>query len=240
MPAGSSARSYTVMDNGRVRFGIGNDATASGLVCTFRSDAEVTNITPPASSAKQGWNDGKCQSLGPEMGFSFVGYTVEDCAPGSCPAPCVDEDRLPHFPTPPAKLSLTGLYADNDYQGISPRALPYKPAYELWSDGAVKTRHVYIPKCAKVNTSDMDHWSMPVGSRFWKEFQRNSVLVETRLIHRFGPGPDDWIFASYQWPLDQRDRCHAGSRGDRGSERQRHAARHSERSPVQELPHQAQ
>jgi hypothetical protein len=23
--------------------------------------------------------------------------------------------------------------------------------------------------------------------------------VETRLIHRFGPGPDDWIFAAYQW-----------------------------------------
>jgi hypothetical protein len=28
------------------------------------------------------------------------------------------------------------------------------------------------------------------------------VLIETRLIHRFGPGPDDWIFASYQWPLN--------------------------------------
>ena len=66
----------------------------------------------------------------------------------------------------------------------------------------MKSRHVYIPKCAKIDTSDMDHWSMPVGTRFWKEFRRDGVLVETRLIHRYGPGPDDWIFASYQWPLN--------------------------------------
>ena len=131
LPAGSSARSYTVMDNGRVRVGIANDAASSGLVCTFRSDAEVANIATPASNTEQGWDDGDCQPLGPEMGFSFVGYTVEDCAPGSCPAPCVDEDRLPSFAAPPAKLSLTGLYSDISVKSISPRALPYKPTYEL-------------------------------------------------------------------------------------------------------------
>jgi hypothetical protein len=45
----------------------------------------------------------------------------------------------------------------------------------------------------------MDHWEMPVGARFWKEFTRDGVKIETRLIHRFGPGADDWIFGAYEW-----------------------------------------
>src|SRR4030095_14688899 len=60
-------------------------------------------------------------------------------------------------------------------------------------------RHIYIPKCSKVDNSDIDHWILPVGTRVWKEFKRNGVVVETRMIHRFGPGPEDWIFAPYQW-----------------------------------------
>jgi hypothetical protein len=53
----------------------------------------------------------------------------------------------------------------------------------------------------------MDHWDFPVGTRLFKEFNipnastdpNATTRVETRLIHRFGPGPDDWIFAAYQW-----------------------------------------
>ncbi|WP_437581895.1 PQQ-dependent sugar dehydrogenase [Sorangium sp. So ce887] len=58
---------------------------------------------------------------------------------------------------------------------------------------------MYLPRCSTVDTSDMDHWSLPVGARFWKEFRAEGVAVETRLIHRFGPGIDDWLFAAYAW-----------------------------------------
>jgi len=188
------------MDTGRIRLGLGNDAAGSGLVCTFHSDAAVANVPEPANSGQDdGWGDGQCKAFGPEAGWSFASYAVEDCAPGSCPVPCVDTDRLPFLPTPPDRLSKTGLYASAGATALSPRALAYQPAYELWSDGAVKSRHAYLPKCAKIDDSDMDHWSMPVGARFWKEFRRDGVLVETRLIHRFGPGPDDWTFAAYQF-----------------------------------------
>jgi hypothetical protein len=202
LPRGYAARSYSVMDTGRVRIGLGDDAAGSGLVCTFRSDGTVTNIPAPSGSTATGWGDNQCYPFGPEASWTFAGYAVEDCAPGSCPAPCVDTDRIPHLPAPPDRLSKTALYAGTGTGTISPRALAFEPAYELWSDGAVKTRHAYIPKCAKIDSSDMDHWSIPVGSRFWKQFRRDGVLVETRLIHRYGPGPDDWIFASYQWPLN--------------------------------------
>jgi hypothetical protein len=101
---------------------------------------------------------------------------------------------------------MAGSGASNGAWELAPYARAYAPEYELWSDGASKQRWAYIPKCGRVDTSDMDHWEFPVGTRFWKTFTVPSSLgqvatrVETRLIHRFGPGPDDWIFAAYQWP----------------------------------------
>jgi hypothetical protein len=84
----------------------------------------------------------------------------------------------------------------------------FEPKFALWSDGAVKARYIYVPACSRIDTADMDHWSFPVGTRLWKQFtvpsnndQNASTLVETRFIHRFGPGPDDWLFAAYQWPI---------------------------------------
>jgi hypothetical protein len=118
-------------------------------------------------------------------------------------ASCVDTLNLPLLMTPPASLDLTGLYASANSlpTEIAPYVYPYTPRYPLWSDGATKTRWIYLPPCTKIDTSDMDHWEFPVGTRFWKEFRvgDSGTLVETRFIHRFGPGPDDWLFAAYQW-----------------------------------------
>src|SRR5262249_47483900 len=116
---------------------------------------------------------------------------------------CIDDAPLVILTTPPDKLSTTGLYADIASNTIAPYAKEYHPKYPLWSDDAAKIRHVYLPKCAQIDTSDMDHWQMPVGTRFWKEFTRDGVRVETRFMHRFGPGAEDWVFAAYQWNADQ-------------------------------------
>jgi hypothetical protein len=123
----------------------------------------------------------------------------------TCNQKCVDDLALPLLETPPMYLSETG-YNDTDPTTPADQPAPYlqvfAPTYVLWSDGAVKTRWWYVPKCTQINTSDMDHWELPVGTRFWKEFRRDGVLVETRFIHRFGPGSDDWLFAAYQWAVD--------------------------------------
>ncbi|WP_437946601.1 PQQ-dependent sugar dehydrogenase [Sorangium sp. So ce296] len=113
--------------------------------------------------------------------------------------PCADPAALPPDPVPPDRLSETGLYADIATRSRAANTREFRPAFELWSDGAAKRRFVYLPRCSTIDTSDMDHWSLPVGTRFWKEFRAEGVAVETRLIHRFGPGIDDWVFAAYAW-----------------------------------------
>jgi len=111
---------------------------------------------------------------------------------------------------PPATLTATGLYQGNvaDPQQLASGVRLFRPAHELWSDGAQKSRWVKLPPCATVDTSDMDHWSMPVGTRFWKEFMVNGQRVETRLIARTGPASSTdpgFIFAAYQWNAGQTD-----------------------------------
>ncbi|WP_437993388.1 PQQ-dependent sugar dehydrogenase [Sorangium sp. So ce145] len=119
--------------------------------------------------------------------------------------PCADGAAMPPDPLPPARLSETGLYADITTGSRAAGTREFRPAHELWSDGAAKRRFVYLPPCSTVDTSDMDHWSLPVGARFWKELRAEGVAVETRFIHRFGPGIDDWLFAAYAWDPARND-----------------------------------
>jgi hypothetical protein len=106
--------------------------------------------------------------------------------------------------TAPALLTDTGLFVQEtstDPWTLAPYVQSFQPEYALWSDGAEKARHIYLPGCATIDTSDMDHWSFPVGTRLWKQFTRDDVRVETRMLWRFGAGVGDWVMATYQWPL---------------------------------------
>jgi hypothetical protein len=99
----------------------------------------------------------------------------------------------------PARLSETGLYADLRADAFAPGVLPYRPQFELWSDGASKRRWISLPPGTRIDTSDMDSWQFPVGTRLWKEFSRDNVRIETRLLQRTGPGPGDWVTVAYLW-----------------------------------------
>lgn len=101
--------------------------------------------------------------------------------------------------TLPTLLSETGLYADVARQTPAPGVRPYQPRFQLWSDGAEKRRWFALPPGATIDTRNMNDWVFPVGTRFWKEFTRDGVRVETRLIQRTGPGPLDWAFMAYVW-----------------------------------------
>lgn len=97
----------------------------------------------------------------------------------------------------PARLSETGLYVTGRPGLVDTRNRPYSPQYPLWSDGAQKTRWVYLPPDATIDATDAGEWAFPVGTRFWKEFAFNGRKVETRFLWR--SSADRWIFATYVW-----------------------------------------
>jgi hypothetical protein len=105
-------------------------------------------------------------------------------------------------PAPPPTLAATGFLkavgADGGIQ-LGDGVRPYEPRYKLWSDGADKTRWFYLPPGTKIDNSDQDHWSFPVGAKFWKEFAIGGKRIETRLVQRWGPGKDDFFYATYHW-----------------------------------------
>jgi mono/diheme cytochrome c family protein len=106
----------------------------------------------------------------------------------------VDAAKLQRLPT---RLSETELYTAD--------VVAYTPAYELWSDGAAKQRWIALPAGTRVDTSDMNAWRFPQGTKLWKEFTRDGVRVETRILAKLGASDDDWVAASYVWNAEQTD-----------------------------------
>jgi len=100
-------------------------------------------------------------------------------------------------PGAPARLAETGLYAAGSSGPAAPGVRSFTPQYPLWSDGAAKSRWIYLPPGTSIDTTDPANWIFPVGTRFWKEFRFKGRKVETRFIWR--AAPEQWVFASYAW-----------------------------------------
>ncbi|RKH39476.1 hypothetical protein [Corallococcus sicarius] len=105
----------------------------------------------------------------------------------------------------PQRLSDTGLFADGSMTVLAEGVKPFTPWFPLWTDGATKRRWIRLPPGARIDTSDMDDWQFPQGTRLWKEFTRDGVRVETRLLEKAGPRPEDWRAVAYVWLQDQSD-----------------------------------
>lgn len=107
----------------------------------------------------------------------------------------------------PSRLSLTGLYADVATGALAAGVRPYVVRYPLWSDGADKQRWLFVPAGATIDTSDLDQWRFPVGTKAWKEFRVGGRRVETRFLwkNRDGEGSDAWLLVSYLWRDDGSD-----------------------------------
>ncbi len=119
------------------------------------------------------------------------------------PTACHEESEAGPLTTRlPCVLSETGLYAA-DMVALAPGVHPYAPQFELWSDSAAKRRWIALPEGAKIDTTDMDYWSFPVGTKLWKEFVRDDVRVETRLMEKQASG--SWYTVAYQWRADQKE-----------------------------------
>ena len=103
----------------------------------------------------------------------------------------------------PSRLSETGLYGDVPSLTIDPGHLAFSPQYPLWTDGALKRRWVSLPAGTVIDITDIDAWSFPAGTRFWKEFSFGGRRVETRMLVK--SSHTDWQFASYVWNETQTD-----------------------------------
>jgi hypothetical protein len=105
-----------------------------------------------------------------------------------------------------SRLVCTGIYGPATGAGknrIAPGIEAYEPGFRLWSDGLEKARYVYLPPGARINTADMNEWTFPVGSRFWKEFRWNGRPIETRFLEK--TGPDLWRRTTFVWNADGSD-----------------------------------
>jgi hypothetical protein len=125
--------------------------------------------------------------------------------------PSLDGNRAPEAGTDsstaafPALLSDTGLFSDVTAETLGTGVRAFQPKYTLWSDGATKRRWLYLPPGSTIDTSDMDFWLYPQGTKVWKEFSLNGKRIETRLLHKAGPKSTDWVMIAYQWKDDLTD-----------------------------------
>ena len=123
-------------------------------------------------------------------------------------APEVDAPAVAPDGGRPTLLSQTGLFVPGTHDIASGNEL-FAPTHVLWSDGAVKRRWISLPAGARVDTTDIDHWRFPVGTRFWKEFAApDGTLLETRLIERIaatGDTEQDYWLGAFVWRADGSD-----------------------------------
>jgi hypothetical protein len=101
----------------------------------------------------------------------------------------------------PRKLGCTGLYRHWPTGAIAADVQPFDPGIHLWSDGATKRRFIHLPPGTKIDTSDMNEWTFPVGTKIWKEFTLQGKKVETRYMWKRAEG--DWAKTTYAWSPDQ-------------------------------------
>jgi hypothetical protein len=101
----------------------------------------------------------------------------------------------------PRLLSQTGLYTDTRNHTLAPDVSAYEPLGQLWADGSDKQRWVLLPNGSMIDSSDMDAWRYPIGTKVWKEFAQGGVRLETRLLEKLDDG--QWRMVAYAWNAEQ-------------------------------------
>lgn len=105
--------------------------------------------------------------------------------------------------TGPLHLADTGLYSDFASRTLAPGLIAFAPRYPFWSDGSGKKRWLYLPPNTQIDTTSMDDWVFPVGTKVWKEFTFSGKVVETRLLWKVNA--EQWWEVAYAWNADGTD-----------------------------------
>ena len=137
-------------------------------------------------------------------GEGALGGTGPDAAPPDAKTPDASAPDAMAMPDSgsddgPPRLSDQGLYADIATKTLAADVVEYAPTYPLWADGADKRRWIKLPPGTRIDTSDMDHWVFPPGTKFFKQFSLNGTLLETRLIMPGG------TMEAFVWAADGSD-----------------------------------
>jgi len=181
-----------------VETGAGNEAGDSSTAHDAAVDGEAGSQADSSAidagvDASDG-SPGDAEAGGPELSDAFSG----DCGAGPSGEPL--------------DLSCTGLYSDWVNKTVSSDMKPFAPGLVLWSDGADKLRWIYLPPGTTIDTSNMDEWSFPVGTKFFKEFSlpigdaSTPTRIETRMLWKQAAGapgmPGTWYRTTYRWSDD--------------------------------------
>jgi hypothetical protein len=124
----------------------------------------------------------------------------------AAPAPPPDAEAPPDAHGA-LRLSEMGLFSDVVTRTLAPGVATYEPAHALWADAADKQRWVLLPEGSTIDTSDPDHWRFPVGTRLFKEFSLDGMVIETRVLwHRAeGDAENAWFAGAFLWAADGAD-----------------------------------
>jgi hypothetical protein len=142
-------------------------------------------------------------------------FSANDASPGDADGnqPIIDAGPRPDaeqsITVDYAWLSETGLYQDIASRTIAADIIEYAPEYRSWYDGAIARTWIWLPPDRRIDTSDMDYWYFPVGTKVWQQLSRmvgqTEVLLETRMIQRTGPDDDERWTGSFVWLADDSD-----------------------------------
>ena len=114
-------------------------------------------------------------------------------------------DRAIMAERPAQTLAEYRLFRDDGAREPNARVTPYALNTELYSDGALKFRYVYIPEGRQARYSANDVFAFPVGTVLVKTFAfaedmrapgENVRFLETRLLIRRESG---WVALPYVW-----------------------------------------
>jgi hypothetical protein len=103
--------------------------------------------------------------------------------------------------TTPMALACTRLYSDWTQLTVAPDVQAYTPGVAMWADGADSSRWIWLPPGQKIDTTDLNNWSFPVGTKFWQEFRLLGRRVETRFLWK--EAPSLWFRTTFVWTEDQ-------------------------------------
>jgi len=138
----------------------------------------------------------------------LIAITLTTAAAQRMPPPEVD-DRVIMAETPAPLLSHYRFFRDVAMTRPNPRVTPYELNTALYSDGALKFRHVYIPRGARAQYDGEGVFEFPVGTVLIKTFAfaadmrrptENVRFLETRLLIRHADG---WVAYPYVWNEEQ-------------------------------------
>ena len=162
--------------------GCSDAAQPAALVDASAGDGDGAESSPPSTTVDAG--DVGVPEAGRDAAFDCTN-NVSDSG-----------DGLPN------DLRCTGLYSDWNSKTVRADVnRPYVPGLQLWSDGASKARWLYLPAGTKIDTTNMDEWVFPVGTKAWKEFTLGGKRVETRMFWK--RATDDWERTTYRWSADE-------------------------------------